>query len=537
MKNVKILLWLFVCFSLAAPCFSQANTTFLFGKGKLQEHKPPNQSTDYFFYVKLSYEGDPKTNMDAINLADWRKSDGDLYCYRADINSQVTLTFFHANYTSTDLKLNVNDSYGKAVRAIALLSPIPTKSIQKKKAAPAKTSASDLRSDLDSQRRLARIAGAYDTAQWNIAALKYAYEDEPVSAKVFQKFDDDNKSEVFMQSKYKKSQELYAQIIARNDGGNVQVEEQQLVSLVRAQNDYSMAPLDIRSYAMDALGNNASEKPLSEETLNYLREQSNDLNAPLFRPARAALAKIGTVTDKSKIIAYLKSPFQEHVLASVIAIGRGKMTTGRDALKKLAEDPNTSPEVVDSAKAFLEEWDAAEPKPLSNSAEQKSFASVQDIWNDGVLNNNMEMHALTTLGKKDWFATTNEGQKRILEIDYPGDPLFGYLQFMVKQPSVQPRTVNYSKYTHFVIELKSAQANSSVKFGLKASFDPDKTILFESILRNVSTDWKPYPIPLNASTDEDQIRRLQNLKIPVQLSFTGESGQRFYVRRMYFAGP
>ena len=504
----------------AVPSYSKLHkeppTTLIFGRTILDGYEPALTSDTYLYSVTVQYEGEKTRQPD-------RPSSGELFCYRVTLGRKLQTFFETTGYASQYGPLTkVQIAYGQAAHPDVRLSPQPSDT----SLAPA-----ELRHKLDAEAEAADSTQEYDLFQWNLAVLETNFKANAGLENVIMAYEQEKQNQAYMAPQYSARRKLYASIIARNRGTDVVIDASSLIRLADGAGALHDIFPAIRAQAIQAM----AEEPLApdEKTafLKYLRTQSDDSVSLLFRVSRTALAKMGDDSDQQRIIAELGSMDPERILASIIAVGKARLASGRGALRSLAGGSNPDPEITSAAKTILRRWDIEQPLPLA------SLTSVVDIWNSGTQNSAFQMQALTGSGQKMGVRQVNDGAEDVLEVDYPGDSLFGLLQFYIPQAVQSPNTVDYSRYTDLVVVMRSETPGLSVKVGIKGASDPQDTILFEPAVTNIGSDWNAYPISLIAGADDNQPKRLQSLTVPVQISFSGRQPQRLYIRRIYFAGP
>jgi len=237
------------------------------------------------------------------------------------------------------------------------------------------TSRAALPEDLKQQSLAFNLTKSYDVFQYNLAALRYAYRNNPDLSGAIQQFQTASVTQPSMALQFSNRQPLYFDMIRRDNGEKVIISQSSLMTLMKDQEAFP----GIRASAIKALATDEALKPqIKVEFLDYLHMQSANSSALLFRPARSALAKIGSTDDKNDVLNDVKRKDDpERVLAALIAIRSARL-----------DSTINNPETATTAKAVLNEWDMM-PEAVPPSR-------VKPIWNDGVLAPGLDMTTLTS---------------------------------------------------------------------------------------------------------------------------------------------
>lgn len=490
---------------------AQSDSAFLYGRVELQGHALASKSDHYFVQVCVEYERPQKLPMLKQN-ATW-----DLYSCRVPANPVRARLYFIAD--------GYKPQYGDYIKIdepnnIPIFPPI-----EMHRAVPKKVYASgaELLKDLKQQSIAFELTKSYDVFQHNLASLRYAYRNKPELSGAIQQFLASSASQPFMAPLFSNRQPLYLSMIRRDNGEKVDISQSSLMTLMKDENAFP----GIRASAIKVLAADDALKPqIKADFLDYLHVQSATSSALLFRPARSALAKIGTPNDKRGVLDDVsREDDPERVLAALIAIRSARLDNSSD-----------NPETAPAAKAVLE---ASDQMP-----EATPPSRVKYIWNEGVLAPDLDMTTLTRAKLPNWYQVVRDGNDTVLEVDYPANQEYGELQLMVHQTGITPRTQDFSDYTELVVEMKSADADRNVDIGIKGAKDPDDQTKFKRTFTDVSTEWQEYHIQLKGEGAQMSMRaatsqtaRLQALKIVAELAFGAKDRQTFYVRKIYFAAP
>lgn len=486
---------------------ARSDSAFLYGRVELQGHTIASKSDHYYVQVYSEYEKPQKLSVSKQNTK-W-----DLYSCRVPVSpTRVRLHFVADGYQDlcSDGYINVDKPDD-----IPIFPPVEMHRIVPKKAY---TSRAALLEDLKQQSLAFNLTKSYDVFQYNLASLRYAYRNNPDLSGAIQQFQAASVAQPFMASQLSNRQPLYFDMIRRDDGEKVSISQSSLMTLMKDKNTFP----GIRASAIKALAADDALKPqIKTEFMDYLRVQSTNSSALLFRPARSALAKIGTPNDRREILSDVnREDDPERVLAALIAIRSARL-----------DSAISNPETAPTAKAALDTWDQMpDATPPSR---------VTYIWNDGVLAPGLDMTTSTDGKISNWHQVVQDGNDTILELNYPANQGFGELQITVRQT-----TQDFSDYTELVLEMKSADLDRNVDIGIKGAKDPEAQTKFKRTFMDISTEWQEYHIQLkgeaaqlSARATVNQMERLRNLKIVTELAFGAKDRQVFYIRKIYFAGP
>jgi len=512
LSRAAAILLIFVFTFCVAVKPARSDNAFLYGRVELQGHAIASKSDHYYVQVCAEYEKPQNLPVSKQNTK-W-----DLYSCRVPVGPvRVRLRFVADDYQPlcTDGYINIDKPSD-----IPIFPPVQMHRVIPKKAY---ASSAELLEGLKQQSIAFNLTKSYDVFQQNLASLRYAYRNNPDLSGAIQQFQTASTAQPFMAPQFFNRQALYFDIIRRANGENVSISQSSLMTLMKDENAFP----GIRANAIKALAADEALKPqIKTEFLDYLRVQSANSSALLFRPARSGLAKIGSPEDKRDVLNDVsRKDDPERVLAALIAVRNSRL-----------DDSSTNPETAPAAKSALSEW--------AKMPEAPPPSRVKYIWSGGVLAPDLDMKTFTSGNIPNWYQVAQDGDDTVLRLDYPANQEYGVLQIMVHQTSTTPRTQDFSNYAELVVELKSADPDRNVDIGIKGAKDPDAQTKFKRTFSDVSTDWQEYHIPLqgeaaqlSARAATNQVERLQNLKIVTELAFGAKDRQVFYIRKIYFADP
>lgn len=377
MRNLRsFFLVILVVFAGATIARTQDNTV-LIGKVRGEDHKqaPPADWKVDVSAVVAGARGDPISDV----------SNGDPYGLEVPTNATVRLLFHSPGYVTEELNpINTRNTRTLRVQPnLVVLTKFLGNSLLKTK--------SGRQGVISKIVEFAKATGAIDSAMYDLALLRAEMTNNIEALADIELTKSEIKSS--MQFIFKITPErqqiwvLFDKIIERNRGNNVAIDPESLLKLI--ENDG--LTYGVRYDAIRALGTSDLNEGVKQKALSYFRDQSKDTSAALFMPARYALAKIGTGTDKQSIIADVNSSDYERSIASITAIGNANLLSGNSAIAKLAESQEASPAVRLAAIQSLE--------TLATKRERNQIAieALTNIYEDMAKPEQFRIQAVETL--------------------------------------------------------------------------------------------------------------------------------------------
>jgi hypothetical protein len=202
------------------------------------------------------------------------------------------------------------------------------------------------------------------------------------------------------------------------------------------------------------------------------------------------------------------------VVASLLYLGalNQRVQNTHERIDRLVEQINTLNQRLDNA---LHEIDAAKRQAV---AEVRALTVPQDnpvIFADGRLASGYNMGVNTSGGRTNW-VSINQGA---VCMAYPGGDLWGAVFITVGESTDPPRPGrDLSRYQRLSLELRAGRGRDSVLVGMKDSTDPDDGSETKVPVRDLSTDWKTYTVPLTTFRTAD----LRSIYIPAEFVFGHE---------------
>lgn len=150
-----------------------------------------------------------------------------------------------------------------------------------------------------------------------------------------------------------------------------------------------------------------------------------------------------------------------------------------------------------------------------------------DVYVDGALAPFFDIGVASSGGVNNWLSA-NDGQ---LNIDYPAGQSWGSVFLFVSTTDLKEKhTKDYSTYRKIVLELKGAEGNEGLEFGLKDSADPDDGSE-QTVLLTLDSEWQQYEFNLSDFSTAD----LSDLYIVGLFTFKGGEPVSISVRNIQFA--
>lgn len=150
-----------------------------------------------------------------------------------------------------------------------------------------------------------------------------------------------------------------------------------------------------------------------------------------------------------------------------------------------------------------------------------------DVYVDGALAPFFDIGVASSGGVNNWLSA-DDGQ---LNIDYPAGQSWGSVFLFVSTTDLKEKhTKDYSTYRKIVLELKGAEGNEGLEFGLKDSADPDDGSE-QTVLLTLDSEWQQYEFDLSDFSTAD----LSDLYIVGLFTFKGGEPVSISVRNIQFA--
>ena len=124
-----------------------------------------------------------------------------------------------------------------------------------------------------------------------------------------------------------------------------------------------------------------------------------------------------------------------------------------------------------------------------------------------------------------------------LQIRYPGNQPGTVVSIAVGEPrSSPPPWKDFSRFHTVSFELRGSRGRENVLVGIKDGADADDHVYNQVLLRDISTQFQTYTIPLSdfASQQLPIADRLKRLHRVLELFFDGAQAQTVYVKNVRY---